>query len=486
MNLPNPSPSLEECPICLMEFSHRSSQFTTRCNHSFHLSCLIDSAFSSQQIQEGSNSSSSLLSRYICQTRCPICRACLPDVKPLLNLSQFNKICTADSNIRPKREFDFGRSLDFLNRRTNPVMDRSHSYSVLPIATRKRRPMSRFVNCPPIVRDEILRGSLIESMNLYNTENLLSENKILSAKFEMEDGNNPVMITESSPSYLNGMLSLNALKQEGKRPGVDLVCIVDRSGSMASDNKMDLLKMTLQHICLHLDETDRLAIISFDWEPFLVSHLACMDTQTREDLAARIPTHPFLEPSYGTNIIGALNYAVKMLKERTQRNAVTSILLLTDGIDGFSDRSVPYVEPLLRGLKDCSIHTFGFGRDHDSSLLTTISEICNGTFTFINKLDMVETAFAICLSGILSISAKSIQIELTLSPESNFVVDEIMTSYRNEVFSDQMNRRTKAVIYIPDIYQEESRHILFRLQQHTPKQDYDTCPAQADFTIISS
>ena len=55
------------------------------------------------------------------------------------------------------------------------------------------------------------------------------------------------------------------------RVPIDLVCVVDQSGSMAGE-KMTLLKQTLIYITEQLNELDRLAIISFDTGAYDRSH----------------------------------------------------------------------------------------------------------------------------------------------------------------------------------------------------------------------
>jgi len=51
------------------------------------------------------------------------------------------------------------------------------------------------------------------------------------------------------------------------RVPIDLVCVVDQSGSMSGE-KMILLKQTLIYIVEQLNELDRLAIVSFNKDAF--------------------------------------------------------------------------------------------------------------------------------------------------------------------------------------------------------------------------
>ena len=45
------------------------------------------------------------------------------------------------------------------------------------------------------------------------------------------------------------------------KPGVDLICVIDKSGSMENYHKMDLVKRTLNVLLNFLGENDRICII---------------------------------------------------------------------------------------------------------------------------------------------------------------------------------------------------------------------------------
>lgn len=47
------------------------------------------------------------------------------------------------------------------------------------------------------------------------------------------------------------------------RSGIDLICVIDCSGSMRDNNKIDLVKDTLKYILTFLNECDRLSLIKF-------------------------------------------------------------------------------------------------------------------------------------------------------------------------------------------------------------------------------
>ena len=67
-------------------------------------------------------------------------------------------------------------------------------------------------------------------------------------------------------------------------------------------------------------------------------------------------------------------------------NKVTSIFLLSDGENRGADLRVEQSlkMPVNRNLDAFSIHSFGFGSDHDEELMTNISNLKDGTFYFVN------------------------------------------------------------------------------------------------------
>lgn len=69
------------------------------------------------------------------------------------------------------------------------------------------------------------------------------------------------MVTLKAPSLLSNTASEKELDE--LHVPVDLVCVVDQSGSMQG-TKIELLKQTLNYIVDQMGVLDRLSIISFD------------------------------------------------------------------------------------------------------------------------------------------------------------------------------------------------------------------------------
>jgi len=142
---------------------------------------------------------------------------------------------------------------------------------------------------------------------------------------------------------------------------------------------------------------------------------------------------------------------------------VCSVLLLTDGLDSSSVSRIKSME----FIEGCSVHCFGFGKDHDAGVLSTIAETAHGTFSFIEKIDTVGPAFATCLGGLLTIVAQNIQVKIETDEQTK--VEKVLSHYEHET------DKTVTLIRLPDIFAEESRDLLFSFHVSKLKTPQSEC-----------
>jgi Mg-chelatase subunit ChlD len=210
--------------------------------------------------------------------------------------------------------------------------------------------------------------------------------------------------------------------QEGDRSPIDLVCVIDISGSMSGE-KIALVRQTLMSLLEVLSERDRLCLVQFDDRAERLTPLLRNSKQNFEVFAQKI-NH--LDSRGGTSIADGMQLAFRVLKDRKYSNPVSSIFLLTDGLDNGADKRVQ--EHMINlGLlsTNFTIQCFGFGRDHDEDLLNNISNIKDGSFYFIDKLDTVDECFASALGGLMSVVALDVNIHVTntaLKPFENIKI----------------------------------------------------------------
>jgi len=105
----------------------------------------------------------------------------------------------------------------------------------------------------------------------------------------------------------------------------------------------------------------------------------------------------------------------------------------------------------------CSVHTFGFGSDHDTNMLKAIADTGSGTYFFLKDKDDIPDAFADCLGGLLSVVGQNIQLKF--QSRNGVVITKILTKFKTVV---DVGTGVHTVT-IGDIQSEEERDVLVTL-----------------------
>jgi secreted protein with Ig-like and vWFA domain len=163
--------------------------------------------------------------------------------------------------------------------------------------------------------------------------------------------------------------------------------------------KLALVKRAMGFVIDNLGAEDRLSVVAFDSDARRVIRLTRMTADGKAAAKRAVET---LVAAGCTNIRGGLDVAAKVLDGRRHRNAVASVILLSDGQDNCSGGGGGFFHGPRRfgatihdvlappsfmraggGDRCAPVHAFGFGTDHDAAAMHGISELTGGTFSFI-------------------------------------------------------------------------------------------------------
>jgi uncharacterized protein YegL len=238
-----------------------------------------------------------------------------------------------------------------------------------------------------------------------------------------------------------------------ERQPMDLICVLDVSGSMQGD-KIRQVQDAMRFVISQADKKDRLSMVAFNSSAGRVLHLCKMDAEGKD--RANVATVK-LAAGGGTSIAAGLSMALSVMEQRRQQNKVSAVMLLTDGQDGSTRSQLPSLVARASQI-GCSLYSFGFGADHDAALLSELAEQAQTPFTFVEDTECIRQAFAGAVGGIASIVAKG--VDLTLS--CRVPLKQIHTPFA-------VNRRsdTESVVTIPDLFAGERRDILVELAAPT-------------------
>ena len=218
--------------------------------------------------------------------------------------------------------------------------------------------------------------------------------------------NLPVQVTLVGEEFFE-----ESAKDLAPRPNVDLVCVIDTSGSMSGE-KIALVRETLLYILEQLGEGDRLCLISFNSSASRLTHLMTAGNANKNELQNKIRS---LDASGSTNIQSGLDLAFRTLQSRKYRNPVSSVLLLSDGQDdSLKHDNVGNYLSRLSLTEVFTVNCFGFGAQHDAALMNEIAKFKDGALYFVENLQQVEEMFVDALGGLFSVIATQVEIRVRL------------------------------------------------------------------------
>ncbi|MBV9215409.1 MAG: VWA domain-containing protein [Acidobacteria bacterium] len=167
----------------------------------------------------------------------------------------------------------------------------------------------------------------------------------------------------------------------------DIVFVLDTSGSMADEGKIDKAKKALLFGIRTLRDGDRFNVINFAGEEHLMERgliTASADGKKRgEEFVNR------LQPSGGTNINDSI---IQSLRQFDSDDRPKMLVFMTDGLPTVGETNVDKIISNLRSAKkvDVRIFPFGFGYDVNTTLLDRIGSENQGVSDYVQPKEDLE------------------------------------------------------------------------------------------------
>jgi hypothetical protein len=177
---------------------------------------------------------------------------------------------------------------------------------------------------------------------------------------------------------------------------------------MLSDNKLEYVKRCCNVIVDILNEQDHLSIITFGDNAAVCLNRVPVNTSNKEHIRSVITG---LEPDGCTNMSAGLLEVRTVLEGDSQK---AGLLLLTDGLAnrGITNPNslVDITETLRKDFSHLSVHTVGYGTDHNADLLKSIAVQSQGSYNIVNSLEDTAVAFGDVLGGLMSCAYQNVQV----------------------------------------------------------------------------
>lgn len=197
------------------------------------------------------------------------------------------------------------------------------------------------------------------------------------------------------------------------RPPLDLVFLVDTSGSMRSPDKLGLLKTSLKMILPGLRPDDRVGIATYAG-----SAGVALEMTPASDRAAIEAALESLAAGGSTAGAAGLAQAYDMLESDADR--VGRVILATDGDFNVGMSSPDEMKAFIADKRDSGAYlsVLGFGRgNYNDSLMQALAQNGNGQAAYIDTLSEARKVLVDQLAGNLFTIAEDVKIQVEFNPE---------------------------------------------------------------------
>ncbi len=219
-----------------------------------------------------------------------------------------------------------------------------------------------------------------------------------------------------------------------ERRNTNLSVVVDRSGSMSSDGRMNFLKRGLRQMTDELKPGDIVHLTLFD-------HDVCVPIENfvvgRDSPATLVKAIDALQPRGSTDLHDGLRRGYQLADHAYQPTYSNRVVMITDAIanTGVTDEQMIATVGKFYDERRIRLSGVGVGRDFNDALLDRLTERGKGAYVFLGSEAEVDAVFGPRFVSLVETTALDVHFRLHLPPSlrMNVFYGEESSTVKSEV-----------------------------------------------------
>jgi Ca-activated chloride channel family protein len=254
----------------------------------------------------------------------------------------------------------------------------------------------------------------------------------LTSAFAIQVDGGPTPFTPVRSVMLRIGIQAREIPEDLRNP-VSLTFVIDTSGSMDMEGRLQLVKAALGLLVTRLQPNDSVAVVAFNDQAQIV--LNPTSAAEPQQILAAINS---LQPGGSTNAQAGLELGYDLATRGHRVGAVDRVVLASDGVANVgltdADSMLQRIDREVDAGVELVAVGVGMGNFNDA-LLEQLADRGNGFYTYVNDALEADRVFGSELVGTLETVARDAKVQVEFRPEA--VLRYRLLGYENRRIADQ-------------------------------------------------
>jgi len=221
-----------------------------------------------------------------------------------------------------------------------------------------------------------------------------------------------------------------------ERKNASLTFVIDVSGSMDMDNRLGLVKRSLELLVEQLDRNDSVSIIVFGTDARVI-----LDPTPGSHKDAILSAIYSLRPEGATNAEAGIRLGYKMALRAFNPNGINRVILCSDGVANVGNTEANTIlDEIHHHVEEgVTMTTIGFGMDnYNDTLMEQLADKGDGFYAYVDDMSEAKHLFIDNLTSTLQTIAMNAKVQVDFNPD--VVARYRLVGFENRAIADDQFR----------------------------------------------